>query len=64
MIKLVDRIKNNQENLYVNQDQEYRDMMKEKILKKRIDLILKNGTNHPKVSQPVPYVKRKWISPL
>jgi hypothetical protein len=47
---LVNKIKNTKENLYVNQDQEYRDMIKEKILKKRIDLILRNGTNHLKVS--------------
>ena len=33
-------------------------------MQKRIDLILKNDTRKPKVSEPIPFVKRKWVSPL
>ena len=33
-------------------------------MQKRIDAILKNAPNKAQVSQPVPFAKKKWISPL
>ena len=33
-------------------------------MQKRIDAILKSCPTQPKVSEPLPYVKKKWTSPL
>jgi|LakMenEpi03Aug12_release.lakeMendotaPanAssembly.Ray.scaffolds.fasta_scaffold3958573_1 hypothetical protein len=33
-------------------------------MQKRIDLILKNDNRKPKVSEPIPFVKKQWASPL
>jgi hypothetical protein len=34
------------------------------MMQKRIDAILKNAPYKAQVSEPVPFVKKKWISPL
>lgn len=34
------------------------------MMQKRIDAILKNAPNKAQVSESVPFVKKKWISPL
>jgi hypothetical protein len=33
-------------------------------LQKRIGAILKTASTLPKVSEPVPFAKKKWVSPL
>lgn len=34
------------------------------MMQKRIDAILKNTPNKSQVSEAVPFVKKKWVSPL
>lgn len=34
------------------------------MMQKRIDAILKNAPNKAQVSEAVPFVKKKWVSPL
>lgn len=45
-------------------DDEEKERIRKKMLQKRIDAIMKTSTNKPTVSEPVPCVKKKWISPL
>jgi hypothetical protein len=45
-------------------DDEEKGRIRKKMLQKRIDAIMKTSTSKPTVSDPVPCVKKKWISPL
>lgn len=45
-------------------DEEERERIRKKMLQKRIDAIMRTSTSKPTVSDPVPFVKKKWISPL
>jgi hypothetical protein len=41
-----------------------RKRIQQQILQKRVDAIMKNGSSRTKVSDPVPFVSKKWVSPL
>ncbi len=58
------KIKSEQENEEVGIDQNIKKIVKQRMIQKRVDNILKIGLAHPKVSDPVPYIKKKWVSPL
>jgi hypothetical protein len=38
--------------------------IKRRIMQKRIDAIMKNAATKSKVSQPTPYLSKRWVSPL
>lgn len=64
LYNLLEKNKNRQQASFLNQEQEQKDKIKKQIMQKRIDIILKNDTRKPIVSEPIPFVKRKWVSPL
>lgn len=45
-------------------DEEERERVRKKMLQKRIDAIMRNNNAKPTVSDPVPFQKKKWVSPL
>lgn len=45
-------------------DDETKHRIKKQIIRRRVDAIIKNGTNKSKVSPALPYLKKKWVSPL
>ncbi len=64
LFNLLCKMKNTPENDEAEVEQKQKDIIKKKIMQKRIDAILKNGTSQVKVSDPVPFIKKKWFSPL
>jgi hypothetical protein len=45
-------------------DEEEKERIRKKMLQKRIDTIMKTTTAKPTVSEPLPCLKKKWVSPL
>lgn len=64
LLNLVQRLKKTEESENVVNDEEEKDRVRKKIMQKRIDAILKSGSSKAVVSDPVPFIKKKWTSPL
>jgi hypothetical protein len=64
LLQLVQRFKKTEENDPNVSDEDEKDRIRKKILQKRIDAILKTAPSKQIVSDPVPFAKKKWISPL
>ena len=60
----MEKNKNRQQTSVPEEDLGQKDKIKKQIMQKRIDIILKNDARKPKVSEPVPFAVKKWISPL
>ena len=45
-------------------DENMKERIKQQILQKRVDHIVKNSTAKMKVSECVPFASKKWVSPL
>jgi hypothetical protein len=63
-LNLLQKSKNREQISSHDDSKEQKVKIKKRIIQKRIDIILKNDIRKPKVSEPLPCVKRKWISPL
>ncbi len=48
----------------LNTDEDVKMRVQKQIIQKRVEAIMKNNNAPPKVSDPVPFVKKKWVSPL
>ena len=45
-------------------EEEQKERIRKRMLQKRIDTIMKTTSCKPTVSDPLPYIKKKWVSPL
>lgn len=61
---LIQKNKNKQIDVSTALDEDIKLRIKKQIIQKRVDAIMKNEQSKPKVSEPIPFVKKKWISPL
>ena len=64
LVNLIQKIRTEPAHLASSSLETSQEDIKKKMMQKRIDAILKNCPSQGKVSDPVPYVKKKWTSPL
>lgn len=64
LFHLMEKTKSRELSTATEPDEETKLKIKQQILQKRVDNIVKNSSTKMKVSEGVPFVSKKWVSPL
>ena len=64
LFNLIEKNKSREMSIANDNDENMKERIKQQILQKRVDHIVKNSTAKMKVSECVPFASKKWVSPL